>query len=120
MFPARLANLAKGKGGYPSIAHSITCDDEGRALAVLKGACRATSDMIILRYVGGRGADGARGRRPEDDQGCAPGTTGRARRGAEATGHGKGARRGAARSCGLWVWGMRPRDTGRELRGYEG
>ena len=47
---ARLANLAKGKEGYTSIAYNVICDHEGRALAVLKGAYGATSDKTIVRF----------------------------------------------------------------------
>jgi len=50
MCPTYLANLAKGKEGYPSVAYNVVCDHEGNATAVLPGTYGATNDKTIVHF----------------------------------------------------------------------
>ena len=50
MCPIHLANLAKGKEGFPSVAYNVVCDHEGNATAVLPGTYGATNDKTIVQF----------------------------------------------------------------------
>ena len=48
--PTALANLAKGKEGYPTVAYNVICNHDQDAMAVTKSALGATNDKTIVRF----------------------------------------------------------------------
>ena len=45
-----LANLAKGKEGYPTVAYNVICNHDQDAMAVTKSALGATNDKSLVRF----------------------------------------------------------------------
>jgi hypothetical protein len=48
--PTHLANLAKGKEGFPTVAYNVICNHDQDAMAVTKSALGATNDKTIVRF----------------------------------------------------------------------